>query len=215
MKKIKVVIFDIDGTLANTVPLCITAFRNAVEPLVNRPLSDEEIQSHFGPDEEGTIKSLAPKDYKKGTSDFMRFYEAMHDEMCTAPFDGIMQLLTELKQKGVHLAIATGKGKYTTGLTLHRLGLTPYFEMIENGTPKGSKKAESIVAILHALNIDKTEAVYVGDAPGDIKESRKAGVRVVSAAWAKTAKVEELKKEHPDHLFASVGAFAKWINDNT
>src|SRR5579875_1459350 len=133
MQKIKAVIFDVDGTLANTVPLCIAAFRKAVEPLVNRPLSDEEIQSHFGPDEEGTIKSLAPDDYKKGTSDFMRFYEAMHDEYATV-FNGIPQLLNELKQKGVHLAIATGKGKYTTGLTLDRLGLQSYFERIENGT---------------------------------------------------------------------------------
>ncbi len=135
MQKIKAVIFDIDGTLANTVPLCIAAFRHAVEPIVNRPLSDEEIQSHFGPDEEGTIKSLAPDDYKKGTSDFLRFYEAMHD-MCSAPFEGMTELLDELQQKGVHLAIATGKGKYTSGLTLHRLGLVSYFEMIENGTPR-------------------------------------------------------------------------------
>ncbi len=215
MQNIKAVIFDIDGTLADTVPLCIAAFRKAVEPLVNRPLSDEEIQSHFGPDEEGTIKSLAAQDYKKGTSDFMRFYEAMHD-VCSAPFEGITQLLTELKQKGVHLAIATGKGKYTSGLTLHRLGLVPYFEMIENGTPEGPKKTEAIAAILHSLgNIQKEEAVYIGDAPGDIKESRKAGVRVVSAAWAETAKVDELKKEHPNELFTSVDAFAKWIKANT
>ncbi len=214
MKKIKAVIFDIDGTLANTVPLCIAAFRKAVEPLVHRPLSDEEIMSHFGPDEEGTIKSLAPDDYKKGTSDFLRFYEAMHDEYASV-FEGIPELLNELKQKGVHLTIATGKGKYTTGLTLHRLELQPYFEVIENGSPEGSKKAESITSILQTLNMSKEAAVYVGDATSDIKESRKARVGVVSAAWSKTAKVEELKKEHPDHLFASVGAFAKWIKDNT
>ncbi|MDQ2752458.1 MAG: HAD family hydrolase [Bacteroidota bacterium] len=215
MQKIKAVIFDIDGTLANTVPLCIAAFRKAVEPLVNRPLSDEEIVSHFGPDEEGTIKSLAPDDYKKGTSDFMQFYEAMHDT-CSAPFEGITELLQELKQKGVRLSIATGKGKYTSELTLNRLRLATYFEKIENGTPEGSKKAEAIATILHSLgDIGKEGAVYIGDAPGDITESRKAGIKVVSAAWAETAKVDELKKEHPDELFTSVAGFTKWIKANT
>ena len=43
MQKIKAVIFDLDGTLANTLPLCIRAFREAVSPLIQRPLTDEEI----------------------------------------------------------------------------------------------------------------------------------------------------------------------------
>lgn len=49
MQKIKGVIFDLDGTLANTLPLCIQAFRQSVEPLTLQPLSDEEIIATFGP----------------------------------------------------------------------------------------------------------------------------------------------------------------------
>ncbi len=49
MKKIKAVIFDLDGTLADTLPLCIQAFRQSVEPLIKRSISDDDIIATFGP----------------------------------------------------------------------------------------------------------------------------------------------------------------------
>jgi len=74
MKKIKAVIFDLDGTLANTLPTCIKAFRAAVEPLISRSVSDAEIIATFGPSEEGTIQALAPDFYDKGVSGYLKFY---------------------------------------------------------------------------------------------------------------------------------------------
>ena len=62
----KGIIFDLDGTIANTLPLCIEAFRKSIEPLANRALSDEEIIATFGPSEEGTIMALAPLHYDAG-----------------------------------------------------------------------------------------------------------------------------------------------------
>ena len=61
MKKIKAVIFDIDGTLANTIPLIIKAYRQAVEPLVHRSLTDDEIVATFGPSEEGSVRAMVPR----------------------------------------------------------------------------------------------------------------------------------------------------------
>ena len=132
MQKIQTIIFDMDGTLADTVPLILAAYRKAVEPLVKRPLSDEEIIATFGPDEEGSVKALVPDDYKKGTADFMKYYKDMHG-MCTQPFEGIIPLLEMLQKKGVHITIATGKGKETSDFTLNLLKLKPFFEKIENG----------------------------------------------------------------------------------
>jgi phosphoglycolate phosphatase/pyrophosphatase PpaX len=190
MQKIKAVIFDIDGTLANTVPLCVQAFRQALEPQLHRPLSDEEIKAAFGPDEEGTIQSFHPPDVKNATDDFMRFYESLHEEICPQPFDGIKDLLGTLKSKGVHLAIATGKGKDCSQLSLQRFGILSYFDIIENGSPEGSRKPQAIARIVNVFGVQNKETLYVGDSPGDIKESRKAGIRVVAAAWAGTADKE-------------------------
>lgn len=212
MEKIQTVIFDVDGTLGDTVPLIIAAFRKAVEPLVKRPLSDEEIVGSFGPDEEGSVKAITPDDYKQGTADFIRYYFEMHN-MCNEPFEGILQLLTRLKEKGVHLAIATGKGKHTLDYTLKRLDVFHFFEHLENGSPEGSRKIEAIDQIVQLFNVSKETTLYVGDSPADVKESRKAGVKPVAAAWASTVKKEELLQEQPDEIFYSVKDFAQWLEE--
>ena len=61
LKKIKALIFDLDGTIGDTLPLCIKAFRRSIEPLIGRSVSDAEIIATFGPSEEGTIMALALK----------------------------------------------------------------------------------------------------------------------------------------------------------
>lgn len=213
MKKIKAVIFDLDGTLANTLPLCIQAFRQSVEPLINRSVTDAEIIATFGPSEEGTIMALAPDYYDKGVADYLHFYESLH-EMCPVPFDRIEEVLETLKNKGVHIAMVTGKGKQSTDISLKHFELTSFFEIIETGSPKGARKAEGIQLILDWLSdIKKDEVIYVGDAPSDIIASRKVGIKVIAAAWADTAEPEKLKELKPDELFYTITDFSNWLND--
>src|SRR5262245_27348564 len=134
MTKIKGVIFDLDGTLANTLPLCIQAFRQSVEPLTLKPLSDAEIIATFGPSEEGTIMTLVPEHYEKGIVNYLNFYESLHD-MCPDPFPDIRELLDQLRAKGVYIAMVTGKGRHSTDTSLRRFGLTGYFGIVETGSP--------------------------------------------------------------------------------
>ena len=63
---LKAVIFDFDGTVCDTLPLCIAAFRKSIEPLAGRRFSDQEITATFGPSEEGTIRALIPEFYEQG-----------------------------------------------------------------------------------------------------------------------------------------------------
>ena len=129
MQKLKAVIFDLDGTLANTLPLCIAAFRKAIEPHINRSVSDAEIIATFGPSEEGTIMALAPDFYEQGVADYLTHYTTLHD-MCNAPFEGIIPLLEQLKEKGVRTAMVTGKGRKSALVSLEKFGLLPYFESV-------------------------------------------------------------------------------------
>ena len=64
---IRGVLFDLDGTLGNTLPVCIGAFRRAVEPFAGREVSDAEIVATFGPSEEGTVHVLAPEPRRRGS----------------------------------------------------------------------------------------------------------------------------------------------------
>lgn len=216
MKKIKAVIFDIDGTLGDTLPLCIQAFRQTVEPLVHHPLTDEKIKATFGPNEVGTIKKLAPgSDYNKAAIDFLHHYEALH-HLCSQPFDGIVDLLKTLQNKGVHLAVATGKGKESSDITLQRFGIASFFSIVKNGSLDGKQKPADIEQIIQSFgDVAEDETVYIGDSASDITDSRKVGVVAIAATWATTAEREVLEKEKPDELFDKVEDFADWLNDRT
>lgn len=211
MNKIKAVIFDLDGTIANTLPLCIKAFRRSIEPLIERRISDEEIIATFGPSEEGTIMALSPNHYEKGIADYLQYYKVFH-EMCPSAFEGIEELLYKLREKSVHVAMVTGKGKHSTAISLKQFGLENLFEIIETGMPGGPRKPEGILTVLdHFSDLSKEEIIYVGDSPGDIIASRKVGVPVIAAAWAETAEPGKLKSLQPDEIFYTIDDFAKWL----
>jgi len=211
MQKIKAVIFDLDGTLANTLPLCISAFRNSIEPLINRSVTDNEIIATFGPSEEGTIMALAPDFYEKGVADYISHYENQHD-MCPTAFTEIPQLLANLKDRHIRTAMVTGKGKRSADISLEKFGIAGYFELLEAGMPEGPRKPQGIQNILNAWDdILKTEVIYVGDAPSDITACREVGIPVVAAAWAETAEPDKLEALQPDELFYTVADFENWL----
>ena len=211
MSKIKAVIFDLDGTIGDTLPLIITAFRNALEPLINRSVTDAEIIATFGPSEEGTIMSLAPDHYEKGLADYLSYYEDLH-HLCPSPFDGIRELLENLGNQNVRLGMVTGKGERSAYITLKKFDLEHHFEIIETGSPKGPRKPAGIKAALDLFgNISTQETIYVGDAPSDIQSSRDAGVSIVSAAWADSAEKEVLLSLQPDKIFYTIPSFREWL----
>ena len=200
----KGVIFDLDGTIANTLPLCIEAFRRTIEPLANRKLSDEEIIATFGPSEEGTIMALAPLHYDAGIKGYLEQYEQLHS-MCPDPFEGMRELLYQLKSTSCRLAMVTGKGKYSTLISLQAFNLLDVFEIIETGAPQGPRKAEGIMTVLERWEVkDKSTILYVGDAPGDIIAAQKAGIPIAAVTWASTTNKDDLIKLQPDYLFDSI-----------
>jgi phosphoglycolate phosphatase-like HAD superfamily hydrolase len=163
----KAVIFDLDGTIGNTLPLCITAFRKAVQPLAGRDLSDEEIVATFGPSEEGTIQALIPNQYEKGIESYLQYYRELHD-ICPKPFEGMFEILEYLKSKDILLALVTGKGVRSTAITLSQYGMELLFDAVETGSPLGPRKVAGMKNVLKKFNLKPQEAVYVGDASSDI-----------------------------------------------
>ena len=212
MNSIKAVIFDLDGTVGDTVPLCIKAFRQSIEPLIERSISDEEIMATFGPSEEGTIMSLAPAFYDKGVADYLKYYELYHD-MCPMPFEGIENVLRMLKEKRIHIAMVTGKGIHSTAISLKRFRINDYFEIIETGIISGPSKHQGIQRVLdYYTYLSNDKFIYVGDTQGDIIASRKVGIPVVSAAWADLTEPEKLKELSPNEIFYTIADFSEWLS---
>lgn len=208
--KYKTIIFDLDGTIADTLPLCIAAFKKSIQPFLQAELSEEEIVANFGPSEEGTIRKLIPDHEQEGVTAYLRYYEEMHS-LCPVPFPGIHELLKWLKSKGVQLAMVTGKGLHSTRLSLKQFQLEEYFDIMETGSPEGPNKVNGIRNIISRLDTDINQSIYVGDAPSDIIYCKEVGIAIAAAAWASTANQKELELLKPDYLFSTVDEFRQWI----
>jgi len=206
----KTVIFDLDGTIADTLPLCIAAFKKSIEPLLGKGISDEEIIATFGPSEKGTIRRLIPQHEAEGVKAYPQHYEQLH-HTCPTAFDGIAELLRMLSAKGVQLAMVTGKGLHSTVLSLKQFGLSEYFEVLETGSPEGPNKMNGIRAVMERLNSNIDNSLYVGDAPSDIRYCKEIGISIAAAAWASTTNADELLPLKPDWIFYTVEEFAGWI----
>ncbi|WP_400194316.1 NUDIX hydrolase N-terminal domain-containing protein [Hymenobacter sp. B81] len=207
---IRAVIFDLDGTLADTLPLCIAAFRLAIEPAAGRVLSEAEIIATFGPSEEGTIQALAPDHYPECLAAYLRHYERLH-EHCPAPFPGIPALLQALRDQGLRLGLVTGKGAESTRLSLRHFGLEEAFDALETGSPLGGRKREALQHLLTQWGLAPQEAVYIGDSPSDITDSQAVGIPVVAAAWAATADAAALQALCPDAVADSLDGLRAWL----
>lgn len=209
---IKAVIFDLDGTIGDTMPLIIRSFRDAIEPYAKRSVSDEEIIATFGRSEEGTIRMMIPDDYDAGFAAFIRSYSKNHKQF-GKPFGGITELLNDLKSKNLKLGIVTGKGPVSYEITMREYGYENMFDAIDTGIPEGPRKPEGLRAVLKALDIEPHETVYIGDMDTDITASREVGIPPISAAWADTAETEKLRQMNPYATFESVRSLSDYLNE--
>ncbi len=202
---IKTAIFDFDGTLADTPPLCYEAFRRSVHDLVGRLPSDEEVERCFGPDDLGVIQLLIPERpdlHEAGRALYVKHYEQLHAVLAPAPFHGAADLLRHLQGLGIQLAMVTGKAIETADISLRFYGLKEFFPVIETGSPAGGVKPERIRSAMARLNTCPADTVYIGDAPTDVDACREVGIRILAAAWGPNADKARLEARRPDYLLS-------------
>jgi HAD superfamily hydrolase (TIGR01549 family) len=204
-------IFDLDGTLGDTLPVCFQAFRHTLEIHLGKTYTDLEIRAMFGPSEEGVFQRLLPDRWEECLATFLEAYERAHQEMETV-FPEMAEVLDALQCLGLRLAIVTGKGPGSAAISLRHLGLAPYFEVMEAGSPAGGVKAEAIGRVLGRWGFSSGQVVYVGDTVSDMRAARQAGVLAVGAAWGRrSAPKAELKEHEPLAVFERVPEFLAWI----
>lgn len=211
--KLDGVIFDLDGTLGDTLPVCFAAFRRALEGFSGRHYTDGEIAGLFGPSEEGMIQRMVPDRWQACLEAYLAAYE--EESARTARlFPGIETALRLLERRGVALAIVTGKGARSAAISVRHLGLAEFFDVVETGSPDGSVKPLAIQRVLAKWGAPPNQVAYVGDAPADIQAAREAGVIPLGAAWAATSDADTLSALFPRETFRSVESFIRWIEKN-
>jgi HAD superfamily hydrolase (TIGR01509 family) len=208
---LRCVIFDLDGTLVRTHDLICASFNHLMARHLGRTMEQAEIVALFGPPEEGAIeKVFGPERTPALMQELLEFYAAQHSVLADL-HEGIEELLRFLKERGIRLALFTGKGKWTTDITLRAFGLESYFEVVVTGNDVEHHKPhpDGIRQALERFGMEPARALMVGDSVSDAKAARAAGVRIASVLWD-AFDPGNVRAFNGACVFESVAAFDAW-----
>ena len=205
---LKAVVFDMDGTLGDTLPLCVESFARCVEEHTGRRPSEDEVTAYFSVSDRGILAGLLgmPADSPElPVARFAEIYDELHPQYAPAPFPGAVELLRRLKASGLRLALLTGKEAYTALPTLRHFGMQGLFEAKLFGLPTHNCKAERLAELMQLWQLAPDELIYIGDAPSDIDQSHRAGVRIICAAWSPNTETDltDCRDTTPDYRLTS------------
>jgi pyrophosphatase PpaX len=199
-QSIKAVIFDFDGTLADTFPAIHSAFNAALEPILGRTFTRDEVIDRFGPPDQGMLLNELGEDYQNFDAVVDNYFEAYtgaHDGVVA--FEGISQLLKELDTRSYRLACMTGKSRRAADISLEYLGWKERFEVVVAGEEVENPKPapDGPLRAAELLDVAPENCAYVGDSPADLNASRAAGMIGIVAGWHTyfEAKLREMNPE--------------------
>ena len=203
--KIDTVIFDLDGTLLNTLDDLHACFNHAIKTFGYPERSIEEIRSFVGNGIKKAIERALPYQVKDEELDkiveYFRVYYKEHMFELTKAYEGIIELLRELKEKGYKLAVVSNK--YDKAVKeLVKYYFSEYID-IAVGEGFGVNKKPSSDGTLKAineLNSNIENCIFVGDSDVDIETAKNVGIPCISVLWG--FRDEEFLKSHGGKIFA-------------
>lgn len=188
--KYKAIVFDLDGTLLNTLEDLKDAVNFALRQKQMPERSLEEIRNFVG----NGIANLLKRSVPAGTGEqetaealaIFREYYGAHCQDKTKPYDGIMELLAEIKKSGIRTAVVSNKADFAVKeLIPFYFGDSIPVAMGENeaeGIPK--KPAPDMVwKALEELGCSREEAVYIGDSDVDVQTAKNSGLDFIGVSW--------------------------------
>jgi pyrophosphatase PpaX len=202
----RAVLFDLDGTLIDSIPLILSSMKHAFEGHPNAPGVSEWV-SLIGTPLDGMIRRWAGDE-----ADVLRVKErykvhqwAHHDAMVRA-FPGVPEMLEALTARGVRMAVVTSKLEPSARRSLDFLGLTRHFECVVGleATERHKPDPAPVRYALERLGARPEEGAFVGDSPHDVIAGNAAGVATVAALWGPFSR-EELAKAGPRAWAERVG----------
>ncbi len=210
MNQFKGIIFDIDGTLTSTNDLIFASFNYITEKYLGKTFSPKEIVSWFGPTEDVILKEFCGENYEKAREEYYKFYSDNHYMADIYP--GMKEILEVLKSQGILLSIYTGKGREAAVITLKKIGIYEFFDLIITGDEVKEHKPspEGIEVFLEKFHLQKDDVIMVGDSPSDVKAAHAAGVKVASVLWDSLAKDHVLKMDS-DYVFNTVAELKEFL----
>ena len=186
----KLVIFDLDGTLLDTIADLAESTNHALKQLGYPTHNVETIRTFVGNGINKLLERALPlqkqteENVRLMRSHFVPYYDA-HNADLSSPYPGIVHLLEDLQEKGTMIAVASNKyQEATVKLVKYYFPMINFIEILGQREGINVKPDPSIVFdILQKANVNKEEVLYVGDSGVDMQTAINAGVDAVGVTW--------------------------------
>ena len=203
----KAVIFDLDGTLSDSIHSIKYCADQALAPYGYGPFSEEQYKYFVGDGAANLIRrALAAGGDTQGThfeEAFAKYKEIfrVHCMYRVTPYDGIRELLASLKDRGVKIAVLSNKPHAETINVIESLFGRGYFDVIQGQKENVAIKPspEGVFQILKQMELTVSDILYLGGTSTDMKTGKSAGAFTVGALWG-FRKREELEENHADAI---------------
>jgi pyrophosphatase PpaX len=198
-------LFDLDGTLLDSIDLIFRAYRHTAETHLSISPPDSVWRVGLGTPLREQLRAVSddPELIEAMVGTYREYHRIHHDESVRL-YPGISEVLTSLVARGSRLAVVTSKLRGGAERGLRATGILDRFEAIVSADEVGRHKPhpEPVETALARLCAVPEDAIFIGDSPHDIAAGRAAGVRTAGVLWGPFARAE-LSVESPDYLLES------------
>ena len=195
------ILFDLDGTLIDTIELILSSARHAFEEWRVRP-TDEEWVRGIGTPLVQQLRAYADNDDEVALllERYRRYQHAHHDRL-TRCYDDVPEVIAALASRGHQLAVVTSKASPIAHQSLAFVGLDQFFPVVVgfDDTTRHKPDPEPVRVALSRLGVSADQAAFVGDSPHDVHAGKAAGVVTIAALWGPFDR-ETLADARPDHF---------------
>ena len=193
------VVFDLDGTVVDTVELIVESFRFATRTVLGEVLPDDVIIAGVGQPLMFQMERLSEEHAQELCDVYREYNHRRHDELIRG-YDGVAELLEGLKAANRRLGIVTSNSRDTTRMAFRAVGLAEHFDVVITASDTTEHKPSPVPLLLclDRLGAGAGGSIYVGDSPYDMQAGAAAGMATAAVAWGVFGK-EALLAAAPDY----------------
>ena len=197
-----IVLFDLDGTLIDSGPIIMASMRHASLAVLGVEIDEVKARAAIGgPGLVAQMEELDPSRVDELVNAYRAHNEPLHDEL--EAFDGMLDLLPTLRERGHRLGIVTAKRRATVELAFERFPVLRDLSEVLIGaddTERHKPDPDPLLAALAQLGAEPRDAAYVGDSPFDVRAAKAGGLFAVAVGWGGIHADDVLLAEAPDAL---------------
>jgi pyrophosphatase PpaX len=207
--KLKAVLFDLDGTLIDSIGLIVDAMHHAFDGFTGTVPADSAWMAGIGTP---LYKQLALYARSAEELDVLRekyrAFQFIHHDNVIKQYPGTSAVLENLHARGLVMGIVTSKGNELAQRGLDLTGLAKFMPVVigADSVTKHKPEPEPVLLALEQLGVRADEALMVGDSPHDISSGNAAGVRTVGALWGPFTR-EQIAVAKPTYWLANISEF--------